>query len=68
MYDKNKTSKDSELYGWVDDSKSGIGRNKYEKIYEKMIELDRKFNEKEISWEEYLKKLDELDEEIEKIE
>ena len=48
MYDKNKTSKDSELYGWVDDSKSGIGRNKYEKIYGKMIELDRKFNEKEI--------------------
>lgn len=67
MYDKNKTSKDSELYGWVDDSKSGIGRNKYEKIYEKMIELDRKFNEKEISWEEYSEKIDALGEEIENV-
>lgn len=71
MYDKNKTSKDSELYGRVDDSKSGIGRNKYEKIYEKiyekMIELDRKFNEKEISWEEYSEKIDALGEEIENV-
>ena len=45
-----------------------LAETNMKKYMKKMIELDRKFNEKEISWEEYLKKLDELDEEIEKIE